>query len=190
MQICVVQSCENPMHGKGMCRSHYMRWWRGQIPLPDYAPPLPPTLTERFWPKVDKNGPWRSDLQSHCWLWKASTLPNGYGQFNGSTAHRKSYMIAYPEQDITGLHIDHLCRRLDCVNPDHLDAVTPSVNTERGYSGNVAASRRREWAENATHCSKGHERKPGSFRLTPEGWKICRECSRINSRNYRKRLKC
>jgi hypothetical protein len=40
------------------------------------------TPSERFWAKVDKNGPipaYRPDL-GPCWLWTASKRADGYGQ--------------------------------------------------------------------------------------------------------------
>lgn len=51
---------------------------------------------------------------------------------NGKTvrAHRAMY-----EQEIgpipRGMQIDHLCNQTDCINPDHLEPVTPLVNTQR-----------------------------------------------------------
>jgi hypothetical protein len=32
-----------------------------------------------------------------------------------------------------GLVIDHLCRVHNCVNPEHLEPVTPAENTRRGH---------------------------------------------------------
>ena len=70
---------------------------------------------ERFWNKVDKSG--------ECWLWTASTLGKGYGQFwDGNkrvTAHRFSWVLhngPIPE----GLHVLHHCDVPVCVNPEHL----------------------------------------------------------------------
>ena len=31
---CSVPSCPNPKHGRGLCRSHYMEWWRTGRPCP------------------------------------------------------------------------------------------------------------------------------------------------------------
>lgn len=101
------------------------------------------TAWDRFWAKVDKSG--------ECWLWTASTS-HGYGTFfveqvDGRNrfmgAHRWAYETlqgAVPE----GLVLDHLCRVRACVNPLHLEPVTPKVNAERG-----------EWGMR-THCPQGH----------------------------------
>ena len=98
---------------------------------------------ERFWSKVDK-GP-------ECWTWTAATA-NGYGAFYlGRSnkrvelmgAHRWSYLINVgPIPD--GLVLDHLCRNPRCVNPEHLEPVTPQVNAERGL-----------WGDLKTHCPAG-----------------------------------
>lgn len=33
-----------------------------------------------------------------------------------------------------GLHVDHLCRNTLCVNNDHLEVVTPTVNSQRRWA--------------------------------------------------------
>jgi hypothetical protein len=81
----------------------------------------------RHW-RVDENG---------CWLWTGSLNNKGYAQLGVAgrvrSAHRVAYELfkgAIPD----GLQIDHLCRVRQCVNPDHLEAVTQSVNIRRGVA--------------------------------------------------------
>lgn len=74
---------------------------------------------------------------SSCWVWKGKLNKiTGYGVTCGDgeryqTAHRWVYRKTHGE--IEGrLHIDHLCRVRECVNPNHLEAVTQRENTRRG----------------------------------------------------------
>lgn len=71
-----------------------------------------------------------------CWLFRMRNVTSRkYGTFyvaqNGPlTAHRVAYFwLVGPVSD--DLVIDHLCRNRRCVNPDHLEAVTQSVNVKR-----------------------------------------------------------
>jgi HNH endonuclease len=147
------------------------------------------TLEERFWEKVDKNGPipeHRPDL-GPCWIWTAGKSKQGYGMFyvpsigNMVTAHDFAWELLrgpLPDKIIP----DHLCRVRCCVNVGHLDPVTHRVNILRGtgYSARHAAQ---------THCIHGHE-------FTPENTWIrkgknranrreCRQCHRRDVRRYK-----
>ena len=68
-----------------------------------------------------------------CWLWIGRTK-RGYGQHNyrgrSYIAHRYAYILARGPIP-AGLVIDHLCHTRACVNPVHLEAVAPDVNTSR-----------------------------------------------------------
>lgn len=123
--VCEVEDCSEPHYGKGWCRMHYRSWSRHGDPLA--APRLyHGTASERFWKRVDKTG--------DCWLWTGGVDWDGYGLFRGDNctigAHRFAYQDlrgAIPDGYVT----DHLCRVRRCVNPDHMEIVTPAENTRR-----------------------------------------------------------
>lgn len=124
--VCAVSDCDRNVESMRYCMTHYHRWKRHGDPLH-----LPPTLTveERFWSKVQPTG--------FCWEWIGG-LDVGYGFFALTHdikvgAHRWAYehlVGPIPE----GLHIDHLCRNRQCVNPDHLEPVTLEENTRRMHA--------------------------------------------------------
>lgn len=92
---------------------------------PSLPAALPPGIAGRI--RIDPDG---------CWHWTGTVAASGYGltrvasQTNPIGAHRLLYELlvgAIPP----GMQIDHLCRVPNCVNPDHLEPVTPQVNAQR-----------------------------------------------------------
>lgn len=103
----------------------------------------------------------RSELsESGCWLWTDGVTGEGYGTIRRQTAggwhlfgaHRVSY-TAFVGHIPEGLVIDHVCRVVQCVNPTHLEAVTPRENTRRGIGPASAAIA----ALDSGYCINGHE---------------------------------
>lgn len=71
-----------------------------------------------------------------CVLWDGALDRNGYGRVyvDGKIhyAHRAVYVHAVgPIPD--GWEVDHLCRVRGCVNPEHLEAVSRTINVRRQY---------------------------------------------------------
>jgi len=177
-KVCSVPSCGKPHRGRGYCVSHYKRWVRWGDPNIK----RPTTgATDRFWAKVDKDGPAPSTFRhrGQCWQWTAGVIGTGYGLFHPTKtttalAHRYSYELlvgTIPD----GLVIDHLCRNRRCVNPAHLEAVTTAVNVRRGLSVSTFNALK-------TDCPAGHPYSPENTYISPKGSRICRACARERDR--------
>lgn len=86
---------------------------------------------DRFWRKVNKDGPIMPHMDSQCWVWTAPTNSGGYGKIRISSistlAHRFSYELHYGSIP-AGLFICHHCDNPACIKPDHLYAGTAIDN--------------------------------------------------------------
>lgn len=80
-----------------------------------------------------KKNKWKED-EFGCWIWQL-VVQNGYGltysKGKHGKAHRRIYeLLVGPVPD--DMHLDHLCRNTLCVNPAHMEIVTPAENVRRG----------------------------------------------------------
>lgn len=130
------------------------------------------TIAERFWSKVDRS--------VGCWRWTGAQNSGGYGVFRVSgtgliLAHRWAYIETRGEIP-TGQQLDHLCRERRCVNPDHLESVSPQINILRGVGMGARNAAK-------TACLRGHPLdEANTYRWARRTKRMCRQCHAMASR--------
>jgi hypothetical protein len=146
-------------------------------------------LAERFWSKVNKNGPipkHRPDL-GPCWLWTGYISRDGYGKIaygkrgDAIHAHNIGYLLLRGPID-DGLEFDHLCKVRHCVNPWHGERTTHTTNVMRGEGFSVVNAAK-------THCAQGHPFDEENTIRRTSGGRGCRLCQREAGRRYKQRRK-
>jgi hypothetical protein len=126
--------------------------------------------------------------ESGCWIWMGYTMPapngeygHGHVHWKGKTrcVHRVVYELlrgSIPK----GLDLDHLCRVRCCVNPDHLEPVTPQENIRRGENHSFLA--------NKPYCPQGHPYSGTNLYIRPDGLgRGCKICRTIAVRQHKER---
>lgn len=159
---CAIDGCAR--HGRivrGYCVPHYRQLRRrGDLPKVQQRGL---SIGERFWSKVSYH--WDG-----CWIWTGALSKRegrSYGRFmlergRVEGAHRLSYEWFYgPISD--DVEVDHLCFTTHCVNPAHLDAVTPRENVRR-------------YALTLTHCAAGHPLTPDNVWIISDDGRSHRRC--------------
>jgi len=132
---------------------------------------------ERFLQKVVKT--------DACWFWVGSNNGVGYGEIRVKDkkiyAHRWSYEYyrgAIPD----GYQVHHLCNNRSCVNPAHLEIVTPKEHARvDGRTGGTRLDLRKEF------CVNGHRYSENTY-WRPDGkGRNCAQCVRDRAREYQRR---
>ena len=130
--------------------------------------------------------------ENGCWHFTGTiNQANNYGTCRGTGAHRYFYeQMVGPIPD--GMHIDHMCHvpgecaggfsclHRRCVNPAHLEPVTPRENVLRSNSF-VATN------ASLTHCPSMHPYEGDNLIITsgPRSQRLCRTCLTESDRRHK-----
>jgi hypothetical protein len=180
-RVCPFPGCTTQVKGNHRyCGAHER--YRQRNGLLEKPRPRRKSPSDRFWSRVD-----RSAGPDGCWLHLGCLDEEGYASFyvNGRTvqAHRFAYEITVGPIP-PGLHLDHVkargCTHRNCVNPAHLEPVTPRENTRR--SENFTAKHMRQ-----TECLHGHAFTPENTIRNEKGHRRCRTCMNARSRESKRR---
>lgn len=110
-----------------------------------------------------------------CWIARCTPERSGYTRLRihgrRQPLHRAFYEL-FVGPIPHGLHLDHLCCVPPCVNPAHLEPVTPAENQHRR-------------AQRQTHCVRGHPfDDENTYLRLHDGGRGCRACGRFHHNRY------
>lgn len=128
---------------------------------------------ERFTEKIGEP----FDVHNDCWEWTGAKQGTGYGVIWDHGKQRYAHCLSH-ELFIgpipKGHAVDHMCRNVGCVRPDHLQTLTHHENAGQFH-------------RSKTHCINGHPYSGDNLYVKPSGERCCRTCRREQYRKYRQR---
>lgn len=135
------------------------------------------SIADRFWAKVNMDGPTMPGMQTPCWVWKAYRTPKGYGVFavryrENAQAHRVAFFLErgrWPNPCAL-----HRCDFRACVRPDHIFEGTQAMNM-----ADMDSKRRRRAPAGEAHCKTKLTRADVDTIRGMRGVVSCRELGQV-----------
>lgn len=129
----------------------------------------------------------KRDRRSGCRRWQGAKNLNGYGRvsIDGKLLLVHRVVCALAHGPIPAGHVvDHVhargCRYVDCIEPDHLEAVTPLENALRSSHPKMAVHL-------TGRCLRGHRIAGANAKPDGDGRFRCRKCHTDKRRELRQR---
>lgn len=148
------------------------------------------TTKERFWSKVNKDGPIPAHMPhlGKCWIWKGFKNNRGYGQFMVDGKSLKAHRFAFEleGQILATKECCHHCDNPGCVRPSHLFSASHKENIQ----DSVIKGRHANGKNRKTHCPRGHEYSGSNLierNIDGYACRACRICVNESNRKYKLR---
>jgi hypothetical protein len=115
--------------------------------------------------------------QNSCWNWQGS-LSGGYSMYsvNRTTYHVHKFIFELFMHPVPkGMHLHHKCHNKACVNPWHLEVLSPREHVRKGNNPCGINMRKK-------FCAHGHPFNGRNVHIyTGRGWieRRCRKCESI-----------
>ena len=111
-------------------------------------------------------------IEGECWIWRGPLANHGYAvtRIDGVKRYVHRLVMGLTDEDETQVH--HTCETRGCVNPAHLQLVTPAEHSA---------------AHLKDRCRKGHLYGTDNYYVTATGKRICRICTLANNRAWKRR---
>ena len=136
---------------------------------------------ERFWDKVEKEGPYMPNTLTRCWVWQRAD-DGYYGEFHtavdGKPTTKSAHVVAWQycggPRPTRQFPLHHICENKLCVNPEHMAMLKASGH---GIMHTMKL---------VMYCPNGHEMNKENTSVGPtNGRLVCRICDRERKQRQR-----
>ena len=127
-RLCSIENCDRPHLGRGWCSMHYARWQKTGDPNSKGSRPYNMSKKEFVEWILSK----KIVQPDGCWVQnELKPAADGYIKitFSGKALSAHRIIVEIISGDLSGnIVVHHKCHNRGCINPNHLQPVTPEEN--------------------------------------------------------------